>query len=80
MRNTLIIGAEKSANASGLFFAMVLGEISPKISIATVSTAVLTADASSLFTISLANTSAPIEDARMFTMLLPISIVEINES
>ena len=74
------MGAEKSAKLSGLFFAMVLGEISPKIKTTTVSTAVLTADAASLFSIRFANNSAPIEDASIFTMLFPISIAEIKES
>ena len=77
----LIMGAENKTNFSGEFLAIVLGEISPKISITTVSTAVETVAArSGLSTNIFVNNNVAIADARMFTMLLPISIVEIRES
>ena len=58
---------------------MLLGEISPKISTTTVTTTVETVAPMSSPN-SLTNISVPREAARMFTMLLPISIVEMSLS
>ena len=59
---------------------MVLGEISPKISTITVKTAVDTVAPRSWLFRSSVKRSVPIADARILTMLFPISIVEMRVS
>ena len=74
-----MIGAEKRANSSGDSFAKVLGEISPKISTMTVVTIVESEGPVSSPTQRMNNTVATDAEA-MFTILLPIRMVDSNLS
>ena len=80
VRKAWIMGAEKHANFSGEFFAMVLGEISPNRRMTTVSAAVETVAATSALAMSSVNIRVAIAAASMFTILLPISMVEMRVS
>ena len=83
MTSALISGAEKSAKVSGFFFATVFGDISPKVRMITVRTAVDIADAqlaSEPFFKRSMKRRVVREEARMLTMLFPIKIVERSAS
>ena len=72
---TAMIGAENSANLSGDSFAMLFGEISPKIKTRTVVTIVETLApfaSPSIFT----NRIVAKEEDKIFTILFPIRIVD----
>ena len=80
MRIALIMGAEKITNASGRFFASVLGVISPNIRRSTVITTVDTV-VPMLSSLQMFIKSIVASDVlRMLTRLLPMSIVEIRVS
>ena len=80
MRIALIMGAEKITNASGRFFASVLGVISPNIRRSTVITTVDTV-VPMLSSLQMFMKSIVASDVlRMLTRLLPMSIVEIRVS
>ena len=74
----LIKGALNMANLSGKSLATLLGVISPKISTTTVTTTVERVAPMSPY--SFTNSRVAMEDTAMFTMLLPIKIVEISLS
>ena len=68
------------ANPSGCSLAIVLGVISPNMSTASVITAVDTVTACELSDMSDTKNNVASDDATMFTMLFPISIVVISLS
>ena len=77
----LIIGAEKREKPSGNSFARLLGVISPKIRTRTVVAMVERVDARFWSPLHHSmNTTVASEEASMFTMLLPISMVVSNLS
>ena len=79
----MIRGAEKRVNDSGLFLAIVLGDISPKVRITTVSIAVDIAELHSSSEPSYRMSMKSIvsrEEASILTMLFPIRIVERSVS
>ena len=75
-----INGDENIANLSGQSFAMLFGEISPKIRTAIVITTVETDEPNVWSFKRFTKKIVPIEASAMFTMLFPISIVEISLS
>ena len=76
--STLIKGALNMANFSGKSLAMLFGVISPKISTKTVTTTVEIIAPTSPY--SFTKSRVPMDATAMFTILLPIKIVEINLS
>ena len=77
-RNTRSMGAENMAKPSACSLARLLGEISPKISTTSVSTTVEMVGPYAAY--SLVKSTVPTVDAVMFTMLLPMRMVEISRS
>ena len=73
-------GYSASAIFSGAIFASILGETSPKMSTATVMTAVETTTEVSPFAISFPKNTPAIEVAEMLTRLFPTKTVEMNLS